>query len=219
MQFKYGEDLGDDGVTEQCFKLICKEIKDLHLVIRDASASTPLSQQNLLEFLHYSDSMENAVVLEDIIKEIWKAHEDDTMRQRLDDGILDLLRGKKEQALTSFLGIVKDDPLYAEAWNKVSTCQYMMGDMGASMDSATKALELIPTHFQALAGLGLIQCETRRYKLATESFRRSLYLDPWSPVSSRQAACLDVLRDLDQEERIWVQEEEQGAAEGTAPYH
>jgi tetratricopeptide (TPR) repeat protein len=219
VQFKYGEDLGDDGVTEECFKLIRKEITALHVMLRDASASTPLSQHNLLEFLHYSDSLESAIVLEDTVKEIWKAHEDETMRQRLDDGILDLLRGKRERALTAFLGIVKDDPLYAEAWNKISTCQYMMGDMGASMDSATKALELLPTHFQALAGLGLIQCETRRYKLATESFRRSLYLDPWSPVSARQSVCLDVLRGLDQEERIWSKEEEQGAAEGTAPYH
>ena len=138
-------------------------------------------------------------------------HPDSSIRNRLDNGIADLLRGNKEKALIAFKGLTVADPDYAEAWNKASTCYFMLGDMQASLEAAEKALHLIPRHYQALNGMGLIQYETRRYKMAAGTFRKSLTLDPFSPVSSRLAACFDLLHGLDLDD-------EQGAAEGTAPY-
>jgi len=165
----------------------------------------------LLKFLKLADNMDSASTIEECIKELWKAHPTPGMRSRLDGGIADMLGGHKEKALVTFQALIDDDPTYAEAWNKASTCYFMLGDMQSSLEAAEKTLELIPHHFQAMNGLGLIHFETRRYKLAAEAFRQSLRIDPWSPVSSRLASCLDMLygSDLDEEE---------GAAEGTAPY-
>mmetsp|Transcript_10223 Transcript_10223/g.14341 ORF Transcript_10223/g.14341 Transcript_10223/m.14341 type:complete len:195 (-) Transcript_10223:656-1240(-) len=168
-----------------------------------------LSLENLFGLLKGLDCMEDAVVVEENIKEIWKANSDPELRWALDDGIADLLQGNKEKALETFTQLAVTDPEYAEAWNKISTCHYMLGDMESSLEAAKQTLELQPDHFQALNGLGLVQYETKRYKLAAETFRRSLRLDPWSPVSSRLSACLDLLKAMDNEE---------GAVEGSAPY-
>lgn len=159
-----------------------------------------LSLENLFDILQLEDTMDGAVVLEETIKEVWKAHSSHELRSELDRGIADLIRGNKERALTIFLEIVKEDPDYAEAWNKASTCYYMLGDMQLSLESAERTLELLPKHFQAMNGLGLVHYETRRYKLAAQTFRQSLSLDPWSPVSSRLSACLDMLHGMDLEE-------------------
>lgn len=169
-----------------------------------------LSMENLFALLHASNSMDDAIVVEETIKEIWKAHSDPEMRWRLDDGVADLLHGKKEEALSIFSQLVHDDPQYAEAWNKKSTCHFMLGDMDLSLEAAHRTLELQPKHFQALNGLGLVQYETKRYKSSAESFRRSMSLDPWSPASSRFSLCLDVLDTMG--------DNEEGAAEGSAPY-
>lgn len=195
------------------------EICKLHVAIRDPSDDSAslehvaiaeqISKANLFALLNAPDCMDDAIVVEETVKEIWKANRDPELRWRLDNGIADLLQGKKERALDTFSQLAVDDPQYAEAWNKKSTCHFMLGEMESSWEAAKQTLELQPDHFQALNGLGLVQYETKRYKLAAESFRRSLRLDPWSPVSSRLSACLDLLEDMS---------DEQGAAEGSAPY-
>mmetsp|Transcript_12163 Transcript_12163/g.18776 ORF Transcript_12163/g.18776 Transcript_12163/m.18776 type:complete len:89 (+) Transcript_12163:2255-2521(+) len=78
----------------------------------------------------------------------------------------------------------------------------MLGDMQSSLEAAEQAISLLPKHFQAVNGLGLIQYETRRYKLAAASFRQSLEMDPWSPVASRLASCMDLLIGGDLEDEI-----------------
>ena len=100
--------------------------------------------------------MEDAVVVEENIKEIWKANSDPELRWALDDGTADLLQGNKERALETFTQLAVDDPNYAEAWNKKSTCHFMLGDMESSLEAAKQTLELQPDHFQALNGLGLV---------------------------------------------------------------
>jgi len=165
-----------------------------------AFVAEKLSLENLFDLLKLSDTMDGAIVLEETVKEIWKAHINPDLRSKLDNGIADLMRGNKERALTVFLELVEEDPDYAEAWNKASTCHYMMGDMQSSLEAAERTLELLPRHFQAMNGLGLVHYETRRYKLAAQLFRQSLTLDPWSPVSSRLSTCLDMLHGMDLEE-------------------
>jgi tetratricopeptide (TPR) repeat protein len=180
-----------------------------------SSIAERLSIDNLLELLKLSDSMVAGVVFEETLKELWKVNRDPELRHKLDIGISYLLNGKKEKALVTFNELVAEDPTYAEAWNKVSTCQFMMGNMQSALEAAERTLILEPTHFQALNGLGLVQYETRRYRLAVDSFRQSLAIDPWSPVSSRLAACLDLVFDNIEETG---EDDDEGAQEGTAPY-
>ena len=83
---------------------------------------------------------------------------------------------------------------YAEVWNKIAACEFMLGNMTRSLDAANKTVDLMPMHFQAYNGKGLCEYEQHNYSAAEASFRRSLDLDPWSPVSSKLAACVDRLK-------------------------
>ena len=143
----------------------------LFMSLRDApSGNDQFSVHHLFEFLDHAGTLEDANVVETIVRGIWMAHEDHLICKRLKNANSDLLQGRREKALTSFKDIVKDDPKCADAWSKMAACQLLTGDFQAAHDSASKTLELIPTHFHALAGLGILQYKTRRYKLAAESF-------------------------------------------------
>ena len=204
MKFKYAESLGEaEADIVSTAELVQKECATLHLAIRDGglaqnhplySIADALSIDKLQILLYHSEGLANASTVSETIKEIWKAHRDVSMRYRLDNGIADLLRGNKKEALKVFQELVLDDPEYAEAWNKKSTSNYMLGKMKESLDAAAKTLRVNPDHFGAISGKGLCYYETRRYDEAAVYFRKSLSLDPWSPISSRLAACNDLLR-------------------------
>jgi tetratricopeptide (TPR) repeat protein len=157
------------------------------------TAAEKMSTENLFKLLKASDSMDDATIVSEILKELWKAHVDSELRWRLDNAIGHMLSGNTEVALSLFGELVEEDPKYAEAWNKASTCEFMMGNMDGALAAAQKTLELIPNHYQALNGLGLIHYENKELSSAITCFHKSMQIDPWSPVSSRLAACQDTL--------------------------
>lgn len=152
-----------------------------------------LPLHKFLELLQNTERLDDAIAIEETIKEMWKAHCSQDLRKQLDIGIADVLRGKVREALDIFKGLTTKDEHYAEAWNKVAACEYMLGNMQSSLDAAERALDLMPTHFQALNGVGLCHFDEGKYDLAAESFEKSIDLDPWSPVSSKLAACADMI--------------------------
>ena len=107
----------------------------------------------MLLLLKSSENLNDASSLEEWCKEVYKAHPNEDCRRRLDDGLAELLRGNKEKALDIFTDLVEDAPDYAEAYNKKSTCLYMLGHMNLSLEAARAALHLAPSNFQALNGL------------------------------------------------------------------
>ena len=212
--------MDDDNTTEQCCMDLYEQIHALNLAQRGIanvedseiqSLGEELSINVLFNFLKLANNIDSATAAEETIKELWKAHPDPAFRLRLDSGVADLLQGNREKARNTFQQLVLDDPTYGEAWNKASTCYFMLGDMQSSLDAVNEAIDLIPHHFQAMGGLGMIQYETRRYKLAAQSFRECLHLNPWSPVSVRLSACLDLLYGSDLKD-------EQDTAERSGPY-
>ena len=206
LRFKYAESLGphEDSIVS-AIEFIKKEFSTLHLASRDGglaqshplySMASALSLENLLTLLQQMENLNDATTIEETLKEMFKAHSCQETRRRLDDGLADLLRGNKEEALRALTELVEDNPDYAEAYNKKSTCHYMLGQMTESIEAAQAALYLAPLNFQALSGLGLVQYENRKYHLAADSFRKSLEIDPWSPISCKYAAVLDLLKDI-----------------------
>lgn len=161
----------------------------------DVSAILDLiSTDNLYQILKFSEDQTTATVITDTFKEIWKAHKDDDIRYKFDTGVNYLLNGKTDSALSIFTEVVDEDGKFAEAWNKASTCEFMIGNLDASMAASQKTLEIIPTHFQALNGLGLVYSEKRDLNHARDSFRKSIELDPWAPVATRLGVCLDTIK-------------------------
>ena len=207
LKFKYAESMGaDEDSIVSAVEFAKKEFSSLYLASRDGglseshplySMADALSLEKLLELLQQLDNLNDAATVEETLKEMFKAHRCEETRRRLDDGLADLLRGKKEDALQRFSELVRDEPTYAEAHNKKSTCHYMLGQTAEAIEAAQASLHLAPLNFQALSGLGLCQYENREYQLAADSFRRSLAIDPWSPISCKYAACVDLLAKID----------------------
>jgi len=156
-------------------------------------SDTCIPLEDLLTLLKAADRMDDAIVFQEAIKEIWKAHTSKALRSQLDQGIADVIRGKAATAVETFKSLKEKDNQYAEAWNKVAACEYMLGNRAPSLAAAKKVVEMIPTHFQAHNGVGLCAYDSGLYEEAAAAFRRSLELDPWSPVSSKLAACVDML--------------------------
>lgn len=202
LKFKYGRDLGDDGLTKQCLVELRDSLTRTLVAMRDGAptgtakldaVAQKLSVDNLMHVLRDSQDLDTSTTISDSLKEIWRAHNNGDLKDRLDTAIGALLGGKTERALALFTDLIDEDPNYAEAWNKASTCEFMLGNLDASLAAAQKTLEIIPTHFQAQNGLGLVYYEKKELPSAVDSFRKSLELDPWSPVSARLSLCLDTL--------------------------
>merc|ERR1719464_375036 len=152
-----------------------------------------ISMENLFQILKFSENSDTASVITDSLKEIWKAHNDKDIRYKFDTGVNYLLNGKTDIALTIFGEVVNEDPSFAEGWNRASTCEFMFGNLDASMAAAQKTLEIIPNHFQAMNGLGLVYSEKRDLHHAKDYFRKSIELDPWAPVATRLSICLNTI--------------------------
>lgn len=202
VKFKYGGDLNDDGITKQCLMELRDSLTRFFVALRDNTSTgnaeldacaQKLSMDNLLNVLRYSEDLDSATIISDSLKEIWRAHLNGDLKYRLDTGIGALLGGKTERALALFTDLIDEDPKYAEAWNKASTCEFMLGNLDASLAAAQKTLEIMPTHYQAQNGLGLVYFEKKELPSAIDCFQKSLELDPWSPVSARLSLCLDTL--------------------------
>jgi hemimethylated DNA binding protein len=202
VKFKYGIDLADDGKTKQCLMELRDSLTRTLVAMRDGTSSgrgdldvaaKKLSVSNLMEILKDAEDLDMATTVSDCLKEIWRVHINGDLKYRFDEATNALLSGKTENALALFTDLIGEDPIYAEAWNKASTCEFMLGNLEASMAAANKTLDILPGHFQAQNGLGLVYFEKKDFLSAIECFRKSLELDPWSPVSARLSLCLDTL--------------------------
>ncbi|GKY92318.1 hypothetical protein MPSEU_000202900 [Mayamaea pseudoterrestris] len=194
-RFKHGQDLDDDGITERSMERLEAEINTWHVNAKSESSSDPiyakLSISSLLALLQVVDSAASAAPVQELIKEMRKAHPNLQLRWKLQQGMEHLLSGDIAQALDDFQQIVAADSSYAEAHNKVATCLFMMGRLEESLATSHRALALDPNHFQVLNGLGLIHFERGDFEQAVACFRKSISNDPWSPVSAKLGVAAD----------------------------
>ena len=197
IQYRFGEDLDDDGVTERCMTRMQDEFNSLYLLARQSSPTdtlaAKLSMETLFDFLSIADNAQDANAAQETIKEMRKAHVRRDLRWRLESGVSELLSGQGENAIEIYRIVLAEDPRYAEAWNKLATCQYMYGRVEESLESTQKVLEIDPTHLQAIIGLGLIHFENEEYQEAVKCFRKAIALDPWSPIGAKLSMTLDLL--------------------------
>lgn len=206
VRFKYGADLDDGGVFERCMEMLEKEINQWQYQARNPSFGDDTVQKislaNMLRLLQVVDNMKDASAFQDTIKEMRKAHPDTELRSRLERGITALVAGNAKSAREIYLTVVRDDPDFAEGWNKLATCEYMMGKHEEAVLSTMRVLELEPLHYQARNGLGLLHFEEKGYREAAACFRESLDIDPWSPVAAKLSVCVDLLNKVILEDEL-----------------
>lgn len=96
-----------------------------------------------------------------------------------------LQSGKITQSEALLSDIVKAQPDFAEAWNRLAVLHYTQADYWRAIASCQKVVALVPYHFGALHGLGLSHSAVGNYTAAIESFRQALAVQPYALVNQR----------------------------------
>ena len=113
------------------------------------------------------------------IWELWSTHPNDNdLTLQLAEGSRLVRENQLLKAEEIFTKVIKEDPNWAEAWNKRATVLYMLGDYKGSQDDIDKVLNLEKRHFGALAGQGLVNIKLENYEKAIESYQKAQEIYP-----------------------------------------
>jgi tetratricopeptide (TPR) repeat protein len=97
----------------------------------------------------------------------------------------ELCRGSKalnrrdyEHALQHFNRAIELDPSFAEAYNQRAIVHYLREDFDACMSDCERAVERMPCHFGAWAGLGHCHAHEGRLADAVRCYEKALKINP-----------------------------------------
>jgi tetratricopeptide (TPR) repeat protein len=93
-------------------------------------------------------------------------------------GMQALEHEKPDEAITWFGRAVTTDPSFAEAYNQCAIAHYMREEWDAAAVQCRKAMERVPMHFGAIAGLGHCFAQMGKLPQAAEMYRRALAIHP-----------------------------------------
>ncbi len=143
-----------------------------------------LSINSLLEDLKNSD----ATVREQATKKIWRIwfqqkgiyglEKIESSQKLLDSGEIT----EAEIALTE---LIKEQPDFAEAWNRRAFLYYSIGNYKKSLADCQMVIHLNPVHFGALHGMGLCYAAVGEYGEAIKAFKGALAIQPYSLVNQK----------------------------------
>lgn len=93
--------------------------------------------------------------------------------------------GKVTEAERLLTDLIKQQPDFAEAWNRRAVLYYMQGNYHQAIVDCKQVIELNPIHFGALHGLGLCYAALGEYRAAIQAFHQALALQPYSVANQR----------------------------------
>ncbi|CAJ1355427.1 unnamed protein product [Effrenium voratum] len=137
-----------------------------------------LSEQ-LLDELAAADAKRVSEV-QRLLWRTWFFHEDLEARQLLAEGSELMDAADFSEARDRFLQAARLEPSWAEAWNRLATVDYLLGNYEDSLAEIDQTLELLPRHFGALSGRGLVFLKLERYREAVDAFQDAQELVPAS---------------------------------------
>jgi tetratricopeptide (TPR) repeat protein len=149
-----------------------------------AAAGTPLARaadpslDRLFERLAAARGAAESQALEAEIWQTWMLGGGPAATSLMRIGVGAMARGDLPAALGVFDAIVRQNPDFAEGWNKRATVLYLMGALDAAATDCERVLRLEPRHFGALSGLGMIRMKQARVEEAIAAFERALALHP-----------------------------------------
>ena len=86
--------------------------------------------------------------------------------------------GNIEKSVYYFSKVIKDNPNFAEAWNKRATAYFMLGYYDKSMNDINETLKLEPRHFGAMDGMALIFLEQGKLDKAIKVYDEIIKIFP-----------------------------------------
>jgi tetratricopeptide (TPR) repeat protein len=93
--------------------------------------------------------------------------------------------GEITQAEALLTELIKDQPDFAEAWNRRAVLYYLLGQYEKSRDDCQEVIKLNPVHFGALHGLGLCHAALGDYSAAIQAFQKALEIQPYAVVNQK----------------------------------
>ena len=115
---------------------------------------------------------------EETIWELWQAHTDPSLHERMQNAIGSMTRNHFKDSLAQLDTLVADAPGWAEAWNKRATVRYYRDNLIGSIADIKETLVLEPRHFGALSGLGMIQMRLQDYSEALSTYESLQKIHP-----------------------------------------
>ena len=106
------------------------------------------------------------------------AHPNAAAAAVLDRATGDIAAQRYDIAETRLVRLLRVCPGYAEAWHKLGTLHYLLGQDGDSLAELHRTLELEPRHFGALASIGEILLGEADRQGEELAFRSALRLHP-----------------------------------------
>jgi len=89
-----------------------------------------------------------------------------------------LSRGDTEHAIEHFSRAIELDPEFAEAYHQRALAKLLLERFDDCIDDCRKAVELMPFHFGALAGLGHCHAHEGRLVPALKCYEKALAINP-----------------------------------------
>ena len=132
----------------------------------------------LFEALKVAPDDESAKYIENRIWAIWLASGSDTANLLMGRVKTAMEAKDFELAIRLLNAIIDMRPNFIEAWNRRATLYYMKKDFTRAIGDIREVLAREPSHFGALAGLGIILQEFGDDKRALDAFRRALAIHP-----------------------------------------
>jgi tetratricopeptide (TPR) repeat protein len=87
-------------------------------------------------------------------------------------------RGDYQHAISHFNKALQINPKFSEAYNQRAIAHYLLQRYDASILDCEKAVELMPIHFGAWAGLGHCEAQKGNFCRAADCYQRALSINP-----------------------------------------
>lgn len=94
------------------------------------------------------------------------------------EGLSHLSADQYEQAIEKLTEAADIDPGFAEAYNQLGIAHFLAGHFDESILACRKAIQLVPSHFGAIAGMGHCFAQLGELNLALRCYRRARRINP-----------------------------------------
>jgi tetratricopeptide (TPR) repeat protein len=133
---------------------------------------------NLFNKLYFSEGSKAINNITRQIWDIWNETNDIKIEEDFYRGVESMQNRDLITSITFFTKVVKNNPDFAEGWNKRATAYFMNGEFDKSMLDINQTLKLEPRHFGAMDGMGLIFMHLQQYNEAIKIYDQMLKISP-----------------------------------------
>ena len=108
----------------------------------------------------------------------WARHPDGSIQRRLESATRAIAREDYPRARQLLDPLVRDQPQWAEAWNRRATLSYLEGRDAESFADIERTLQLEPRHFGAICGFAQVCLRRGERGAALTAFEVALGINP-----------------------------------------